>query len=131
MVGPSRRRAVTTEQFRLGASPKARAAGAYLGPLRTAGLELIALALATALGSDPIEARSRGLLTLGTLAWRAQKAPAKIGLGGPAGRLIYWLVHTRQRVIPSLRPEQLGTVRRTPAPTWSWRGIYSKMMAGR
>jgi 2-polyprenyl-3-methyl-5-hydroxy-6-metoxy-1,4-benzoquinol methylase len=91
MVEPIQRSGRYPRSYPAGASSKARPQQAYLAPLLAAGLELVSLEPATALGADPIEARSRKFLSLETLAWRILKSPAKVGLGELAGRLIYFL----------------------------------------
>jgi 2-polyprenyl-3-methyl-5-hydroxy-6-metoxy-1,4-benzoquinol methylase len=77
--------------YRSGTSSVARSQEAYVHPLADAGLELVALEPASGVASDPIEAGSPWLLLLENFAWRALKAPAKIGFGDVSGRLIYAL----------------------------------------
>lgn len=91
MVEPIQSHGRYHRAFRAGASSKARPEKDYVAPLAAAGLDLIALEPATALGSDPIEARSRSLLTVETFVCRTLKAPARVGLGELSGRLVYGL----------------------------------------
>jgi hypothetical protein len=73
-----------------GASSVARPAVAYVDPLRSLGLDLVAISGATALGGDPIETGRWDDALWGTY-WRwmnraTQRLP---GLASPVGRLVY------------------------------------------
>jgi SAM-dependent methyltransferase len=73
-----------------GASSLARPLPAYVDPLIDAGLEVVALEGATAIGADPIEASNGAALAGWRALWRLAKLPPK--LWARSGALTGWLV---------------------------------------
>jgi SAM-dependent methyltransferase len=72
---------------------RARPAHAYLEPLAAAGLDLVEMAPATAIASNPIEASSKLSYRAWMAAWQALKAPTRISsrVGAPMGAFAYAL----------------------------------------
>lgn len=75
-----------------GASSLARPAAAYIEPLRGLGLNLVAVAGATALAGDPVETgRSRQIVWDRYWAWMSRATQRFPGLASPLGRIVYRL----------------------------------------
>lgn len=71
-------------------SSRARPTPAYVQPLIDAGLEVVALEGATAIGADPIEARNRAAMLVWRIAWGLARLPPKVW--PRAGAISGWLV---------------------------------------